>query len=213
MAIRTGMQNLVDRVRALTGAGTAEYVAGTITYFTDQHLQDILDGNYVHFANVPLSWRTESIGGTVNYLAAQAPYRDLEEAASGTARWAVRDSAGAFIGTANYTANYRSGEISFGTVNQGGTSYYLTGYSYDLCAAAVDVLQGRLTNFSSYFDWSADNQSIKRSQVRDNIKELMNDMQACVGENVIGATSGDMHVSEFVRVDLNDNCYPWHWGY
>lgn len=211
MAIRTGMQNLVDRVRALTGAGTAEYVAGTITYWTDQHIQDALDSNAHYFVTRPLIWIPEQIAGTLNYLVAQAPYRDLEEAASGTARWAVRDTAGAFIGTANYTPNYRTGEISWGTVNQGGTAYYLTAYSYDLCAAAVDVLRGRLTNFNAYFDWSADNQSIKRSQVRKNIRETIDDMQACVGENVIGATSGDMHVSEFVRVDLNDSCWPWGW--
>ena len=45
MALRTGMTNLVARVRALTGAGTAEYTAGSVTYWTDDHLQTILDSN------------------------------------------------------------------------------------------------------------------------------------------------------------------------
>lgn len=202
MAIRSGMSNLVQRLRNLTGAGTAEFVSGTITYWTDDHLQAILDGHYTHFADRPLEWRTEQINGTANYLNAQAPYKDLEEATSGTARWAVRDSAGAFIGTANYSVNYRSGEISFGTVNQMGTAYYLTGYSYDLCAAGVEVMRERLNNFNSYFDFSADNQSFKRSQVRDHLKETITDLRACVGENVIGGVSGDLHVSYFTRTDL-----------
>lgn len=203
MAIRTGMTNLVQRVRSLTGAGTAEYTAGTVTYWTDDHIQAILDSHYIHFADQILAWRTENINGTANYLNAQAPYRDLEEATSGTARWALRDGAGAFIGTANYTPNYRSGEISFGTVNQGGTAYYLTGYSYDVCAAAADLLQERLANFNSYYDFSADNQEFKRSQVRGFIDEMLDRLSGCIGDNVIGGVSGDMHVSYFVRTDVN----------
>jgi len=200
--VRAGMQNLINRVRALTGAGQTEYTVGDRTYWTDNDLQDILDSNYIHLSDQLLIWRTEQINGTANYLNAQSPYKDLEEASSGTARWAVRNSAGTFVGTANYTPNYRSGEISFGTVNQQGTAYYLTAYSYDVCAAAVDVLRERLTNFNSYFDFSADNQSFKRSQVRQNIREMIADMRACIGENVIGGVSGDLHVSYFVRSDL-----------
>jgi hypothetical protein len=207
--VRAGMQNLINRVRALTGAGVAEYTIGDISYWTDEHIQSTLDGSVRYFVAAPLVWKPEQIAGTVNYLIAQAPYRDLEEAASGTARWAVRDGAGAFIGTANYTPNYRTGEISFGTVNQGGTAYYLTAYSYDVCAAAADVLQGRLVNFNSYFDFSADNQSFSRSQIRKNIREMIDDLRGCIGENVIGAVSGDMHTSEFVRVDINTSGWGW----
>ena len=203
MAIRSGMSNLVQRLRNLTGAGTAEFVSGTVTYWTDDHLQAILDGHYTHFADRLLEWRTEQINGTANYLNAQAPYKDLEEAASGTARWAVRDSAGAFIGTANYSVNYRSGEISFGTVNQMGTAYYLTGYSYDVYLAAADVWLERMVKFTEYFKFSADNQTFDRQQVWEHAEKMEAKMRGKAGDNVIGSVSGDLHVGYFTRTDLN----------
>ena len=61
MALRTGMTNLVARVRALTGAGTAEYTAGTVTYWTDDHLQTILDANGGILIDSPLTWLPQSL--------------------------------------------------------------------------------------------------------------------------------------------------------
>lgn len=206
MTIRTGMQSLVDRVRVYSGAGTAEYTAGTITYWTDDHLQTILDSHVTRLINSPLVWMPQTIGGgTVTYLTARADYTDLEEGPAGTAtnsRYVIRDSTGAAVGTANYTPDYRNGEVTF-TSNQAGTAYYVTGYSYDVCAAAVEVLRGRLARVNDFYDFSADNQSFSRSQVRKNIREMISDLGGCVGENARGAVSGELHVSQFVRTDLN----------
>lgn len=203
---RSGMTPLIDRVRALTGAGTAEYTAGTITYWTDDHIQTILDANGQFLIDAPLTWQPQTIaGGTITYLTAQAGYRDLEEGPAGTAsnsRFVVRDSTGAAVGTANYTADYRNGRVTF-TADQGGTAYYVTGYTYDVCGAAADLLRERLANFNLYYDFSADNQSFSRSQVRKQLREAMADLRGCAGSNVAGATSGDLHVGVFVRTDIN----------
>lgn len=204
MAIRDGMQGLVDRVRALTGAGTAEYTVGADTYWVDTDLQDILDSNARFFIDVPLVWRPQSIGGgTVQYLVADAPYRDMEEAASGTARWIVRDGPGAQIGTANYSADYRQGRLTF-TSNQGGTAYYLTGYTYDVYAAAADVWLERLAHFQDWYDFSADNQEFSRSQAFDHAVKAEALLRGKAGSNVVGAASGDLRTSQFVRMDLNE---------
>lgn len=213
MTIRTGMTNLVNRVRALTGAGTADYTAGSITYWTDNHIQDALD-RHSRFVNYsPLQWIPQTTpGGTVQWWDSQLLYRDIEDA-PGTvngSRFIIRDGTGAAIGTANYTLDAQAGRVSFGTVNQGGTAYYWTGYTYDVCAAAVDILRERASSVALWYDFKADNQSFSRSQARTNILEMIKDLRGCVGSNIVGGVSGDVHTSEFVRNDLNGGWGGWH---
>jgi hypothetical protein len=201
MAIRDGMTNLVDRLRALTNAGTAQYTAGTITYWTDDHLQDALSRHETWVVEDMLTWIPQNIGGTANYLTAQGHYKDLEEAESGTARWQIRSSVGVAEGTANYTADYVQGRVTWST-DQGGTAYMLTGYSYDLYGAAVDVLEHQLANFNLWYDFSADNQEFDRSQVKDNISDLIAKYKPKIGDNKPGK-SGDLFTSQLVRTDIN----------
>lgn len=208
--VRAGMQNLINRVRALTGAGQSEYTVGDLTYWTDEHLQGILDSNARFVIESPLAWQRQQVGGTAYYFAAGLAYRDLEEAASGTARWAVRDGPGTLQGTAGYSVDYRQGLITF-TANQGGTAYYVTGYTYDVHAAAADVWDERLARFTLFYDWSADNQSFSRSQAWDHAVKMRDYHRSKAGSNVVSQAFGDLRISEFVRVDLNDNCYPWRW--
>lgn len=209
MAIRTGMQNLVNRVRALTSAGTAEYVAGTLTYWTDDHLEDVLDRNSRFFVDAPLNWQQQMIGGTAVYYTAFTPYRDLEELASGTARWEVRTGPGISIGTAGYTPDYQNGIITF-TASQGGSAYYLTGWTYDVYAAAADVWVERLAHFQDWYDFRADNQTFSRSQAFKNAEKMEAYLRKKAGSNLV-QNHGDLRVSQFVRTDLGDNCYPRWW--
>jgi hypothetical protein len=200
-SVRAGMQNLINRVRALTGAGQSEYTVGDYTYWSDEDLQKTLDDNNGYVIDVPLSWQSQEVGGTAVYLTAQIPYRDLEESTSGTARWSIRDTTGAVNGTANYTADYRAGRVTW-TTDQGGTAYYLTGYTYDVHAAAADVWVERLAHFQDWYDFRADNQTFSRSQAFDHAEKMERIMRAKVGQNIIGSASGDLRVSQFVRVDL-----------
>ena len=202
MALRTGMGNLVQRVRQLTGAGTAEWTAGTVSVWDDESIQNILDSNAQFIVDDPLIWRPQIVGGgTVNYFVANAHYRDLEEAGSGTLRWIVRDSVGAEYGTANYTPDYRQGQIRF-TANQGGTAYYLTAYTYDVHAAAADVWLERLANFADWYKFSADNQTFDRNQAFEHAKAMEDRERQLVGKNVVLQSVGDLRHSEFVRTDL-----------
>ena len=205
MAIRTGMQTLVDRLRALTGAGTAEYNAGTITYWSDNHLQDALDGNATRIGSLQLTWEPEVVGGgTIEYYSAVAGWKDFEGAESGTTQWVIRDSVGGIIGTANYTADYRTGRIRF-TADQEGSAYYLTGYTYDIHAAAADLWDERLTNFTSYYDCRSENQTLSRSQVYDHATQQALKMRQRSGQNKPGG--GDLQPGLFVRTDIRGNYY------
>lgn len=202
MAIRSGMTNVVHRLRALSNAGTAQYTAGTITYWTDDHLQDFLSRHETWVVEDLLAWIPQNIGGTAQYLTALSRYKDLEEAGSGTARWQVRSSVGVSEGTANYTADYVQGRVTWST-DQGGTAYMLaTAYSYDLYGAAVDVLEHQLANIEFWYDFSADNQTFNRSQINDNINDLIATYRRRIGDNLPGK-SGDIAISQLVRIDIN----------
>ena len=195
------MNNLIKRVRALTDSPSA-YTDTSTPYWADVDLQDILDSNAQLIIDDPLTWRPQVVGGgTVNYFVANANYRDLEEATSGTARWIVRDSVGAEYGTANYTPDYRQGQIRF-TTNRGGTAYYLTAYTYDVHAAAADVWLERLANFADWYKFSADNQTFDRNQAFEHAKTMEARERQLVGKNVVLQSVGDLRHSVFVRTDL-----------
>ena len=201
MTLRTGMNNLIKRVRALTDSPSA-YTDTSTPYWADVDLQDILDSNAQLIIDDPLIWRPQVVGGgTVNYFVANAHYRDLEEATSGTVRWIVRDSVGAEYGTANYTPDYRQGQIRF-TTNRGGTAYYLTAYTYDVHAAAADVWLERLGNFADWYAFSADNQRFSRQMAHSQAMRQYKLEVQLTGKNVVAQSVGDLRHSEFVRTDL-----------
>lgn len=204
--VRAGMQKLINRVRALTGAQASEYTAGDVTYWTDEQIQSTLDSNVTYVLEAPLTFLTENVNGTTVYKVAQSPYRDLEEADSGTPRWIVRDSEGTENGTVNYTVDYRSGRITWSS-DQGGTSYYLTGYSYDIHAAAADIWLERLAHFQDWYRFSADNQTFDRQQAFEHAEKMERRMREQTGKNIVAQATGDLRVSQFVRVDLNQRMW------
>lgn len=198
--IRAGMASLINRVRALANAGTAQYAIGDQTYWSDEHIQEKLDSSAVWVVEDPLTWISQNIGGTATYLTAASKYKDFEEATSGTAQWIVRDSVGTENGTTNYSVDYRNGRVTW-TADQGGTAYEATGYSYDVHAAAVDILEEKLADVDLWYDFRADNQTFKRSQVIKNMEGNINRLLKKVGENLPGGQFG-FHTTAFVRSDL-----------
>lgn len=200
MAIRTGMGDLLDRLRGLTNVDIDQYTVATLSYWNDQQLQDTLDGHTEFLVDHPLTWRPQNISSTTTYLIAEAAYRNWEKATSGTTRWIVRNSTGTEVGTANYSVDYRVGRLTF-AADQGGTAYYLTGYSYDVYGAAVEILEHKLAYVDLWYDFSADNQSFSRSQVIKNLEAQIQRYETKSGENAFG--DSDLRRAVFVRTDLN----------
>lgn len=198
---RNGMSNLISQVRQLTGAGTADFSIDATTYFSDNHIQDVLDRNKIDVVESPLTYDiTTDTGGTARYLTARSAYGYFETLDSGTAYFNLKQSDGSLVGTANYTVDYTRGVITF-TADQGGTAYYLTGYSYDPHAAAAEIWGFRLSNFVDWYDFSADNQSLSRSQVFQHAKEMKREMDQQSGSNIL-SNQGDVRTSFFQRTDL-----------
>jgi hypothetical protein len=148
----------------MSGAGTAEYALGTTTYWTDDQLESVLDRYRTDVYREPLVLRPIYVNGTARYHDYYWRRAEVEQATSGTAAWRLETSAGALIGTANYSVNYEARHIRF-SADQGGVTYYLTYRAYDLNRAAAEVWESKAAHVADRFDVETDNHNLLRSQL------------------------------------------------
>ena len=160
MTARTGMTDLITSLRGMTNAGTADYTVGATTYWSDDQLQAALDAHRMDFYQADLAQITAMESGAVVWKTYRSPYRNLE---GGTVNFTVIDGLGNVAGTADYSADYPNGIITF-SANQAGKIWYLTARAYDIYAAAADVWRMKAAHASAEFDFTTDNHSIKGSQ-------------------------------------------------
>jgi hypothetical protein len=164
---RLGMTNIINNVRSLTYAGTAEFTLGTVSYFTDGHIQDILDRHRVDVFRERLERVPNYDGsGTVTYTTHYSGYKNLE---AGTALF-IEDSAGVNRGSATYSVDYQVGRIDFAS-DVAGTTLYMTAKSYDPFGAAAEVLESWAASEARSFDFTTDGQSFSRKQKADGLRE------------------------------------------
>ena len=173
MAARTGMTQLISTLRQLGVAGTADYTIGTVTYWTDEHLQTVLDKHKLTVVREELMPVESYNAGTVVYMEYRSQYGNYEETSGGTAIFEIEDAPGITFGTTNWSADYTNGIISF-TANTAGTSYFLNAVSYDINRAASDVWRQKAGHHSSGVDFSTDNMTVKRGQLMKNDLDMAN---------------------------------------
>lgn len=168
MTARTGMANPILHLREMAQAGTSDYTLGTVNYFTDQHLQDVLDQYRCDLYRVPLEDQSTYDGsGTAKYFDYYFEGGCYEE---GTAQFIVATSIGSAVTPT--TIEYQQGHMSFGTVNQMGTAYYLTARWFDLNAVAAHVWRQKAASVAMAYDFNADGQSMSRSQLKKHYQEM-----------------------------------------
>jgi hypothetical protein len=193
---RSGLANLLTRLRTL-----AADPAGTAQWYTDDELAVYLENSVTYVEDAPLRYNSDRVAGSVRYHRAFVPYRDFEEAASGTIYWRVADSTGSEIGTASYTPDYAAGRLRF-AADTGGSALYLTARSYDLHAAARDVWLAKASAMAERFQFSSDGQSFHRQQAYDHAMQMAELLGRKAGSNVGGRGSGDVRVVGWQRTDL-----------
>jgi hypothetical protein len=165
---RASMADLITNLRSLTNAGALEYTVAGNPFWTDKQLQTVLDRHVTYIRDEVLRpLETISAGGSTSYFDYQSSYRFLESTVGGTSRFIVKDETYTAIGTAAYTVDYPRGFVTFGTTTTGLTRY-LTGYSYDLNAAAADVWSQKAAHYVTSYDVQTDNHGLKRSQIIQN---------------------------------------------
>lgn len=164
---RAGMADLIQRVRSLTYAGTAEYTLGTASFWDDDQIEQVLDRHRMDIFRERLTREPTYIGGgSVEYRIHYSSFSNLE---AGTALF-IEDSTGENRGTATYSVDYARGRVDF-TQDQAGTALYLTGRCYDPFGAAAEVLEQWAASEARQFDFSADGQSFQRSQKAESLRE------------------------------------------
>lgn len=169
---RSGMSDLIQRVRTLTGAGTAGYSVGTANYWDADQVQDVLDRHRYPIERALMDPVATYTGGSVIYTRYSAPAGYLE---AGTAL-SVTDGVGNEIGTALWSADYQRGEFTF-TTDQGSAGRYITGRTYDVHAAAAELLEAWASHEAQAFDFTTDGQSFARSQRAQGLRAQASDLR------------------------------------
>lgn len=178
MSARAGMANMIALLRAACNAGTADYVIGGVTFWTDDQLQAELDRtqrtyHQVYCEPVPVYNNIGGVGRWQWYDYA-IPYQIgtyIEEGFSADSGWAIKTSQGATIDPSNYSVDYEAKKITFNTDHMG-TVIFLDAQGYNLNRAAARVWQKKASYFSTRVDWSTDNTRISASGAYQQAKNM-----------------------------------------
>jgi hypothetical protein len=155
------MTSLIQDVRVLANVGPTDYtVGGTISYWSDDQIQTILDQHRMVIRGRGLRALTTNTGGTISYT------EYLSELSSWEDSPVLRDGFNAIVtgGTAVYSFDTNIGQVTF-VNNTNGLAYSITGAVYDLNATAAEIWQRKAAYVASKYDVSTDNHSLSRSQL------------------------------------------------
>lgn len=187
---RAGLSDLRDTLRGMTDTTEHDWTIGQQNFWDDSQLDKVLDRHSVDVDHEMLTLEpTYMPGGTLSYLDYYSRCGSFETIASGTAYFQVQDATGAVHGTSEWTADYTLGQVTFNT-NTLGSTFYLTGYAYDLNAAAADIWQKKAAHYAGAFDFSTDNHSVKRSGLIDQCLKMARFYEERSGDTNQGASSG-----------------------
>ncbi len=198
MTARSGMGDIIAQVRQLSATGTADYTVGTVSYWSDDALQTVLDRVRLEVWHESIPYVEQySTGGTVTYKEYRIPYTWLEQTTGGTTIFYLQDSSYAVVGSANYTVDYAYGRVTF-AADQHGSARYVTARSYDVYEAAARVWEMKAGHVALKFDFTADGASFKASQERTAYMEMAKQMRG-------QSNNGGMATVRMYRDDVN-NC-------
>lgn len=191
---RLTMLDLINTLRGMTEAGSADYTLKAVTYWTDDELQRVLDRHREDVYNSPLAPVPTYINGTVQYLNYYSQYQNFETGTSGTSVFYIQSAAGSSIGTASYTADFANGRVTFGT-DTTGSSYYVYGRSYDINRAAADIWRMKAAHAAQQYDFSTDNHTLHRSQMMEMCLKMANLYAGMAGPTTMQINRGDYEES------------------
>jgi hypothetical protein len=186
---RATMNALIEVLRGFTNAGTADYTIAGIDYFSNDHLEAILDRRCTELREVAMTaHELRSV-----YKDYSIPSGWLETSDGGTARFIVEEVDGTDIAGTLYTVDYENGKVTF-VNDQAGSARYVTARSYDIYGAAADVWRQKANQYATMIDFSTDNHNIKRSHIVAQCEMMAKRYQAM-------AISGDIGSADMVRGD------------
>jgi hypothetical protein len=154
---RAGLTDVIGEIRTMMPQQDNDLSAAT--YWNNDEIQAVLDNNRVDMVREPVTKIQEYSSGTVIYKKHKTrPF--LETGAN----FDLQTSAGSSVGTALYSVDWRRGMITFAD-DTGGSSYYVSAYSYDMHAAASEIWRKKAAYYATAIDFRTDNTSMSRSQL------------------------------------------------
>lgn len=193
---RSTMSLLIQDLRGMTDTTYDDYTVGQLRYWTDDQLNNVLDRRRREVFRHPLSPIETYSAGTVQYLDYPLPFSHLERTSGGTAIFYIQDGTNTTIGTANYTIDYNRGYITFNS-NTSGSVYYLYARHYDMDAAAADVWRQKASHYTTAFDFSTDNHSVKRGDLMKHCLDMADyyEKRSSGGTNVVTMIRSDYAIN------------------
>jgi hypothetical protein len=186
---RTGMAVMIETVRGFCNAGSADVVLGTATFWADDEVQRVLDRHKTYIVREELTpFESYAGSGTIVYLEYRSAFGNIESGTAGSFK--IENGPGATIGTSAYTGDYVNGVFTFGT-NTAGTAYFMTGYSYDVYAAAADIWRVKSGHVASGVNFSTDNMRVDRGQLIKNCQSMAEYYGRMSGAKVFNFTRDD----------------------
>lgn len=165
MTARLGCAYIITRLRVMIDDKDS-------ATWTDAELQDLIDDHRTFVAREQLNYHTFRIeGGTTSYSEAFSRWGWYEETTGGTARFILRDTGGTIVDVGDYTPNYVVGQVTFGD-NQQGSARYLTGYRFDVHAAAADAWRDQAGVTAAFVQFQSGNVRISRNQWHEHCKAM-----------------------------------------
>lgn len=150
MAIRSGMQTLVDRLRVMVGDADASPT------FSDDDLQDFLDERRIDVIEAQLRPWPATLGSSVAYTEFRAPRRWWEGGAV-----LIGITSTPLVPT---TEDLVAGRWTFAAGHA--IPVYVTGSCFDIYGAAQAVCEAWAAKVAVEFDFGTDQQTFNRSDKR-----------------------------------------------
>jgi hypothetical protein len=160
---RASMSNLIDDLRALANAGTADYSIGATAYFSDDHMQSALERHATIYDFEFMEPFAQRSGAGWVYKIFDSHIANWEDTPQ------IYDGNGNEV-TTGFTVNYQTGRVTFAT-DQTGIARMISGTAYNVNLAAADVWRQKAAYYADAYDLSTDNHSLSRSQLAAQAKE------------------------------------------
>lgn len=185
MTVRADMEERIRELRSLTNAGTADYTLAGVTYWSDAHLQDILDGNQTKIRHAEMqAQESYDSGGSVIYTEYLTYARNWELSP------VIQDVEGKTVAGTVYSFDAINGIVNFAADTTGATRY-ITGKVYDMSGAAAQVWRRKAAYYAAAYDISTDNHSLKRSQLVQQCTMMAEQFEAQSGVKTIYTMRSD----------------------
>lgn len=168
---RSSMNTLIARLRGFTSASPDEVTINGVTYFSDDHLQAVLEAHSTYHSRVAVYPIGEYTSGVMIYIRYPLPYYLIWAEGAGTgSAWRLADGNGADAPA--HTFYMESRQVLFDEPTDGRT-YYLSAMAYDLHAAAADVWRQKLAHASKRVSFSVDGQSVSASDYHTHCERMV----------------------------------------